>query len=66
MSELRHVGRKRTPAEEKKSNVWVRLTNPVIWELEKEGILKDVLERIIMAYYLSDGTGSKEAGSSSI
>lgn len=45
------MGRKRTPEEEKKRNVWVRLPNPVIWELEKEGELKNVLERIIMEYY---------------
>lgn len=52
MSGMMDMGRKRTPEEEKKRNVWVRLPNPVIWELEKEGLLKDVLERIIMTYYL--------------
>lgn len=45
------MGRKRTPDEEKKVNIWVRLPNPVVWELEKEGKIKTVLERIIMDYY---------------
>lgn len=45
------MGRKRTPDEFKKSNVWVRLPNPVIWELEKEGKIKDVIERLVMDYY---------------
>ena len=44
------MGRKRTPEAEKKSNIWVRLPNPVIWELEKEGKAKDVIERIVMDY----------------
>lgn len=45
------MGRKRTPEEEKKKNVWVRLPNPVIWELEKEGKIDKVLERIVMEYF---------------
>lgn len=46
-----NMGRKRIPEELKKSNVWVRLPNPVIWELEKEGKIKDVITRIVMEYY---------------
>lgn len=46
-----NMGRKRTPEEDKKSNVWVRLPNPVIWELEKEGKVNDVISRIVLEYY---------------
>lgn len=60
MGERFIMGRKRTPEEEKKRNVWVRLPNPVIWELETEGILKDVLERIIMDYYQKKTISTKK------
>lgn len=45
------MGRKRVPEEQKKSNVWVRLPNPVIWELENEGKVNKVIERIILEYF---------------
>jgi hypothetical protein len=53
------MGRKRIPEELKKRNVWVRLLNPVIWELEKEGKLDEVLERIILEYYQNKTKSTK-------
>lgn len=45
------MGRKRTSDANKNNNVWVRLPNVVIWQLEKEGKIKDVIEKIVMEYY---------------
>jgi hypothetical protein len=53
------MGRKRTPESEKKSNVWIRLPNPVIWELEKEGKPKDVIERLILEYFQNKTKNTK-------
>jgi hypothetical protein len=53
------MGRKRTPDEQKKSNVWVRLPNPVIWELEKEGKTNEVIARIVMEYYQNKTINTK-------
>jgi hypothetical protein len=53
------MGRKRTPDEDKKSNVWVRLPNPVIWELEKEGKTNEVIARIIMEYFQNKTRNTK-------
>jgi hypothetical protein len=53
------MGRKRTPEAEKKSNVWVRLPNPVIWELEKEGKVKDVIERLVLTYFQDKTNNTK-------
>jgi hypothetical protein len=51
MKKRYRMGRKRTPESEKKSNVWVRLPNPVIWELEKDGKINKVIEKIVLEYY---------------
>jgi hypothetical protein len=44
------LGRKRLPEEERKLSVWIRIRWPVIEELEKEGELRPVIERILEEY----------------
>lgn len=45
------LGRHRKNEIDKKSNVWVYLPNYIIFELEKEGKINDVIRKIVLEYY---------------
>lgn len=45
------MGRKRKPEEEKSTTIFLRLPNPLLWKIEKDGDVQKVILSILEYHY---------------